>query len=54
MVPPGWMIEELEKQRQQRDERERARLWIDLPEPLPVTEHPRPESPRGPFVIELW
>ena len=52
MITPPWMIEELKRQRSERDARRRPQLEIPLPEPL-VREHPQRESRREPIVIEL-
>ena len=52
---PPWMIDELERSRQEREELEQPRLWIEVPSPAPVTrERPEQERPREPIVIELW
>jgi hypothetical protein len=52
---PTWMIDELERRRQEREELERPRLWIEVPLPEePVTERPAQDRPREPIVIELW
>ena len=55
MIPPTWMIEELERRRQEREELERPQLWIEVPAPEPVD--PRASGTRHsrePIVIELW
>ena len=57
MIPPTWMIEELERRRREREEQGRPQLWIDLPEPSsrPNDRGERErETPREPIVIELW
>jgi len=57
MIPPSWMIEELERRRREREEQGRPQLWIDLPEPSsrPNDRGERErETPREPIVIELW
>jgi hypothetical protein len=55
MIPPTWMIEELERRRREREELERPQLWIDLPEPSSRPDDRRErEAPREPIVIELW
>lgn len=59
MIPPTWMppwmIDELERLRQEREELERPQLWIEVPVSEPVTrERPEPDRPREPIVIELW
>jgi hypothetical protein len=54
-IPPTWMIEELKRRRDEREEQQRPQLWIDMPEPAPRSgPEPEPESARGPVVIELW
>jgi hypothetical protein len=37
---PTWMIEELERRRQEREERERPSLRIELPVPVQVDREP--------------
>ena len=55
MIPPTWMIEELKRRRQEREEKERPQLWIDVPERVaPKSERSQPERSREPIVIELW
>ena len=55
MIPPTWMIEELERSRQEREELERPRLWIEVPSRAPEPrERPELERSREPIVIELW
>jgi hypothetical protein len=55
MMPPPWMIEELERRRQEREELERPQLWIEVPEPVRHERPERePERTRGPVVIDLW
>ena len=55
MIPPTWMIEELERRRQEREELERPQLWIEVPAPEPVTrERPERDTSREPIVIDLW
>lgn len=53
-MPPTWMIEELERERSEREERRRAR--IDVPAP-PHRSEPPPEGgepvPRGVVTIEV-
>jgi hypothetical protein len=49
---PSWMIEKMARERSEREERERARLWIETP----IHEQPRERSeplPVGSVVIEL-
>jgi hypothetical protein len=54
MVPPEWMIEELERMRRQREEDARPRLYVELPvAPDREPARDRDEAPRGPIVIEL-
>jgi len=52
MMTPPWMIEELKRQRSERDARRRPQLEIPLPEPL-VRERPEHETHREPIVIEF-
>ncbi len=55
MIPPTWMIEELERRRQEREEQDRPRLYIDVPSaPPPTPERSEQGRPREPIVIELW
>jgi hypothetical protein len=53
---PTWMIEELERRRQEREEQARPQLWIEIPAaPAPVApERSEQDRPREPIVIELW
>jgi hypothetical protein len=55
MIPPSWMIEELERRRREREEQERPQPWLEVPEPpsRPSERRDR-ETPREPIVIELW
>jgi len=54
MIPPPWMIDELERQRREREARERPQLWIEIPEPMSVPrERPQRETAREPIVIEF-
>ena len=54
MIPPTWMINELERRRRDREEQEQPRLWIDMPEPVAREgERSRRNGPREPIVIEL-
>ncbi len=57
MIPPSWMIEELERSRREREERDRPQLWIEVPEPTSRRsdrEERGREAPREPIVIDLW
>jgi hypothetical protein len=54
MVPPTWMIEELERMRRERDEQGRPRLHVELPlSPGGARETEREDAPRGAIVIEF-
>jgi hypothetical protein len=54
MVPPTWMIEELERLRREREEQERPRLHIELPlAPEGAHQIERQEAPRGVIVIDF-
>lgn len=55
MVPPNWMIEELERLRREREDLQRPQLRIEPPEPLPTRREREPAGrPREPIVIDLW
>lgn len=56
MIPPTWMIEELERQRREREELRRPQPWLEVPPEPMIRQRPEPERdlPRGPVVIELW
>lgn len=55
MMPPPWMIDELEKSRREREDAERPQLWIEQPLPAPARdERSQRDAPREPIVIELW
>lgn len=54
MIPPTWMIEELERRRREQQNRDRPALRIEVE--LPVLPERRPEPSRRsgePIVIEL-
>jgi len=54
MIPPPWMIEELERRRREREERERPQLQIEVPEPASRQHERTPyDRPSAPIVIEL-
>ncbi len=54
MVPPTWMIEELERMRREREEQERPSLHIELPlHRMPERAPEREERSSGVVVIEL-
>lgn len=53
MLPP-WIIEELERARREREERQQPALRVDLPEDPPAHERPEAEErPRGGTVIVI-
>ena len=54
MIPPPWMIEELERHRREREERERPQLQIEVPEPISRQYERTPcDRPSTTIVIEL-
>jgi len=49
---PSWIIDEMARERREREERERARLWIE--EPVHDSRDDRPEGgPAGSTVVEI-
>ncbi len=50
---PSWMIEDLERQRRERADRERPRVPLELPVRTEDEPPPRHPEPFGPIVIEL-
>ncbi len=54
MIPPTWMIEELKRRRQEREERDRPQLHIEVELPIESDRRPAPaRRPGEPIVIEL-
>ena len=54
MIPPTWMIEELERRRREQRDRERAEIRIEVELPVAPERRRDPACRRGePIVIEL-
>ena len=54
MIPPTWMIEELKRRRQEREERDRPQLHIEVELPVESDRRPTPaRRPAEPILIEL-
>ena len=53
---PSWMIEEMARERREREAREeqRARLWIEVPERDAAGESPEPPSGSSVVTIQVW
>ena len=49
---PSWIIEDMERQRRERERRNHPQLRIELPLP-PCRERPERPAPSSPIVIEL-
>jgi len=50
---PTWMIEDIERRRREREDRERPQLRIELPVRTENEPPPRRPAPSGRIVIEL-
>jgi hypothetical protein len=54
MIPPTWIIEEAKRRRQEREDRERPQLHIEVELPIEGDRRPVPmRRPGEPVVIEL-
>ena len=54
---PSWMIEEMARERREREAREeqqRARLWIEVPERDATGESPEPSAGPSVVTIVVW
>lgn len=54
---PTWMIDEMARERREREAREeqqRARLWIEVPERDATAESPEPPAGSSVVTIDVW